>query len=256
MTILTSDDFSRRADEVVRDYVSTMVLVDDQWPEHGLLPPIPLEELSDVPEVDEGSRASTWSEKEKNDSVYGHPPVATPTEAPDSEPQLLDIEKDAIDKGIVFTGLRFDRKKRQLAQELAREADVLVLDWNLLGTDEGAEALDMIETLARDPRSPKFVYIFTGKTDRENARARITERIKSTDNYGWEEKDLDKQGRTFSVGPLIFAFGKTTVPISLPSIIIEDNSAHSLKILFTNFLIPISSDTIPIFFAIISLRIS
>lgn len=218
----TSMPFSKRAEKVVRDYLGTMVLLDDQWPENVILKQeeetTPATATTDdeksteevTPEEvleDESNHDDEAFEELDADEItdsYQETPVPDTQEHLSDDIELLEIEKVAISEGIIFSALKYNAEKRENACLLVNRADILVLDWNLLGTDDGAESIVILKHLAQNVGGPRFVYIFTGKSEYSDIVEEISTSLTSIQPK-WKLEKLNDEGTDFRLGPLIFA---------------------------------------------------
>ncbi len=199
LDLTATEDFQSRAEKVIRGYIGTMVLLDDQWPERIALVqssedevPVGVDDLDDIPPPDEG------------DITYAKAPDPELMTRQQDDVSLLDIERKAIGEGIAFSGLHYTVDLKKSALRLAERADILVLDWNLLGKDEGAEALEILEHLAKSTGGPRFVYIFTGQSDATEIHEQVVQRFTAI-KPEWSERADTIDARDFQVGPLLFA---------------------------------------------------
>ena len=151
------DSFAQISQAVFRDYIRSAVIIDDEWPEHEIL-------ISDD-EVDESNSIAEETEDDYIDGVEAalSSEATVPPEAPSAEgldARILGRLRHALlRQGVLTCGLRYQRKDRKTAIDLARRADIVVLDWHLV-RDDGAEALEILKELQGD--ALRFVCIWTG----------------------------------------------------------------------------------------------
>lgn len=168
------ENFADISQAVFRDYVRSAVIIDDEWPEYEIL-------ISDN-QADESESIAEAEEGEELDTVAAalSDKAARPPEAPSVEQldaEILGRLRHALlREGVLTCGLRYQRKDRGTAIELARRADIVVLDWHLVGAD-GAEALEILKELLGD--SLRFVCIWTGRGRAAEVKEQLIESLSS-----------------------------------------------------------------------------
>ncbi len=179
-------EFKERAYSVVRDFIRTVLIIDDDWPDgtepipgdtlpapaDAFLPPtsaMSAEESADGQLSEPGGNGS-------EETPLMVPPALFSKEAPDSgQWTLLKIGSAVTKSGALFCGMRYAGAPlddlRRTAIELARRADVLILDWHLVGMVSD-DALAIIKSL-HDDGGLRFVCIYTGQERIGDVRAAI-----------------------------------------------------------------------------------
>lgn len=224
--------FEDRARAVLKDYIRSVVLIDDRWPEveHRKPDPVDPEMIDDAPEeleardldafqparsADERRPAAPEADHQNSDCAAS---VPTETEVEtanagsndasrtsNSEPdhELLHVRTAVMDSGIIFAGVRYvarDSSRREAAKKLALRSDVLILDWNLAGNDGGETALELLDELRERGSGPRFIYIFTQSDALEDIARGVRERLGATNQGDRKPEPID-----FSIGGLSFA---------------------------------------------------
>ncbi len=164
--------FDELAQNVLRGYLRSAVIIDDQWPETVVGEAV-------VDEIDE----STFVASEIPDGVgmeeIGDPaedmPPPRPADNPEDARLLADLQRALLQEGLLACGFRYTHQDRKVAVALARRADVVVLDWHLVD-DDGADALAILEELRRD-NELRFVFIFTGHGRIQEVREALKNRF-------------------------------------------------------------------------------
>jgi CheY-like chemotaxis protein len=148
--------YDELAQNVLRDYLRSAVIIDDQWPEMAV-GEADVDEPDESPLVDdEVSEDVVTEEFEK--SVSDVPPSRPPDNLEDAR-LLGKLQYSLLQEGLLACGFRYTHQARDIAIELARRADIVVLDWHLVG-DDGADALAILQKLQGNEL--RFVCIFTG----------------------------------------------------------------------------------------------
>ncbi|MCP4678891.1 MAG: hypothetical protein GY854_26065, partial [Deltaproteobacteria bacterium] len=192
------ESFAQISQAIFRDYIRSAVIIDDQWPEHEVV-------INDA-ELDESDLIADSEEDDEPDiAESGLTGKATrPRQAPSVEE--LDVEilgglrRALLREGVLTCGLRYQQEYRRTAIELARRADIVVLDWDL-GSGNGDEALKILKELQGD--SLRFVCIYTHWGRLEEVREILIENLSSAETSSeraWSEHGKD------DFGNLVIAF--------------------------------------------------
>jgi CheY-like chemotaxis protein len=181
MSETTGNDYKCMAEGVIRNYVRSVLFIDDEWPEiqdliaegeqdeSHLIPPEAVDDIEPevspevqrmVPDIESKDRAPRcFSAKCAGDST------------------LLEFRQAVKKEGILFTGLRYhSRDLFESTVKLAQRADIIILDWELMD-DDGAEAIRILKSLQNG--GLRFICIFTDKDKVEEVRERL---IRQLDN--------------------------------------------------------------------------
>jgi hypothetical protein len=174
MTV-TEATFQERAEDIVRDFIRSVLLIDDDWPEvadsalaEARPAPAsafgnPSARLSDPPFFSSGTAAS-------DAAIIGG-------ESPGDARRLLKIQKSVIDSGVLFSGIKYPGTGPEQIRKLAARADVLILDWHLrAGSDDSSDALSVLHQLNIDG-GLHFVCIYTGHGDAAAVKADIVTKL-------------------------------------------------------------------------------
>lgn len=216
------DDLAR---QVVRDFIRTVVLIDDEWPERR-------QEADNEEAPAEGeSKALTEAPQEKLGVAAGAAPASAP-EADEiaSESQgevlvppnrtreagleLLDVERAVLEGGVLFSGFRYTAAREGAAILLARKSDVVILDWELL-SDGGHAALRILRVLSST--GLHFVCIFTGHDKPSTVKEQI-----SSDAQISNGRPAIGTAADFRIGSLIVAIrNKPGLPVDGNDLIVE-----------------------------------
>jgi len=191
--------YRERARAVLKDYIRSVVLIDDRWPEveRQDLPPEAIDPsiIDDMPvqlEIEDdvlgpGATIDAGADELDSEGVEVLPGDAESTKYDGSEDvtvetmattselrddhELLHVKTAVMGSGIIFSGVRYvakDKERCEAARKLALRSDVLILDWNLAGNDGGEAALALLKVLRQRGSGPRFIYVFT--QDSELAR--------------------------------------------------------------------------------------
>lgn len=190
MTDSNQLSFEARSRKVALEYVNTVVLLDDDWPEFGHATP------QEPAEIDPGLIEEGPGFLPEVGEAEAAVPSASAASAPGASRLLRDVERSVVSQGIAFTGLKYSKDKAGLALRLIRRAEIVVLDWNLLERDDGAEALELLAELRKHPSGPRFILVFTGQTLLDAVRRRIVEVLGPAQTQNDEE---------FRCGSFVFA---------------------------------------------------
>lgn len=141
---------------VLRGYLRSAVIIDDQWPETVIG-----EEHTD--DIDESALIEDRVPEDGTDEPFAQAasdaPPLRPPDNPEDARLLAELQQSLLRSGLLACGFRYTHQARDIAVELARRADIVVLDWHLI-EDDGADALDILEQLRGN--GLRFVCIFTG----------------------------------------------------------------------------------------------
>lgn len=171
-----SHDFSGRAKKIIGDYFKSAILIDDYWPAYN-------ERVEILTSTDDLSSAETEAEIESLDEdvpsgvqaklATAMPPISK-TNASNVAERLLKIQDHFTKKGIICTGFRYTDQEKQFAPILAKNADIVILDWNFAG-DNGVGALEILRALKDEQL--RFICIFTDEIDLISIKNRILAEI-------------------------------------------------------------------------------
>lgn len=166
--------FDDEAKQVVRDFVRSVLLIDDDWPDRGNPETVEVVAAPASVFVDPAAADDSLSDGSSAGATEGLPPR---TEHADSL-RLLQIEKVVLKSGALFSGFRYGSSSngnpaelQRLACRLAQRADVVILDWHLVGTSF-AEALSIVEHLYND-KGLHFICVYTGQEQVSEVRESI-----------------------------------------------------------------------------------
>jgi hypothetical protein len=164
--------YMERAKEVIKAHVGSAVLIDDDWVD-GTSVSVPDAEES-APEREGTLDVPGWGFGVEAD-------IAVKPNADLSEPtfsaELCLLKESALEKGLLFSGLRYNVGRFEIACKLCRHADIIVLDWNLRGEDAGEEAVRLLKAISREHATPVFVCVFTGQTSLDIVKEQIVDAV-------------------------------------------------------------------------------
>jgi hypothetical protein len=150
----TPSTYDELAQEVLRGYLRSAVIIDDQWPEI-VIGAESVEEPDESAFIDDRIPADI----EAVESAVSDVPPSRPPDNPRDAQLLADLQRSLLREGLLACGFRYTHQARCVAIELARRADIVVLDWDL-ANDDGADALVILQELRGNEL--RFVCIFTG----------------------------------------------------------------------------------------------
>lgn len=199
------DDLAR---DVIRDYVRSAVIIDDQWPEPGVGESLAEEPPDESGLVDDEIPEVAIGRVDDSEDL-------APTRPADNEQDallLIDLQQSLLTEGLIACGFRYTHKVRDKAIELARRADIVVLDWHLTG-DDGTDALEILRELLGNEL--RFICIFTGHGSVAEVRQTLNDQLgKVTPDSGLADlcignlviairnkKGIDQETPNFTVGP-------------------------------------------------------
>lgn len=197
-------DFDDGAKQVVRDFIRSVLLIDDDWPdrsspESAEVVAAPASVFVDPTKVDD-----SLSESSSADAPLATPPMTSHAD----RHRLLQIEKVVLKSGALFSGFRYGSSPvgdpaelQRLACSLAQRADVVILDWHLVGTSFD-EALSIVEHLYKD-KGLHFICVYTGQEQVSQVRESI--KVKLNQEPIGNERD-------FRIDHLNFAIRNKTSP--------------------------------------------
>jgi hypothetical protein len=189
--------FAEIGQEVFREYVRSAVIIDDQWPENVFTEEEPevLEEVNGVedhePDVDDADLAGI--------AVSPRGIFRADIGPNDDGKFLSDLQRALLRDGVLTCGLRYQQTGRDTAVSLARSADIVVLDWDLVH-DDGTEALEILGRLGEPLR---FICILTGQDEVKAIRKKLETALGGSEST-WQ-KASKKQMADFRLGSLVFA---------------------------------------------------
>lgn len=172
----TEANFQERAEDIVRDFIRSVLLIDDDWPEVAdsplaetqPAPPAsafgnPSARLSDPPFFSSGTAAS-------DAAIIGG-------ESPGDAKRLLKIQKSVIGAGVLFSGIKYPGSGPEQIRRLAARADVVILDWHLVPrSEDSSDALAVLHQLNIDG-GLHFVCVYTGEGDAAAVKADIVKKL-------------------------------------------------------------------------------
>lgn len=162
--------YQELAKAVLRDYLRSAVIIDDQWRDSA----------NDLEEggIDESDLiADEWIDDGLSpypDGTQGDLAPPRPVHNIEDTRLLVGLQQALVGAGLLACGFRYTRQARSTAIELARRADIVVLDWHLAG-DDGAEALKILADLRGNDLT--FVCIFTGHGRVQEVRQALLEQL-------------------------------------------------------------------------------
>lgn len=164
---MSTDGFKRHCREIVRRFLLTAVVVDDELSVAGD-PPIP-----DHPTPPDGGVSRRRE------------PAAPELQTPPPRPLLVDpITRSFAQQGMVcgVVSPHEPANHEILAKAVAR-ADIVILDWRLNPTS-GEDALPLLKRILTEdqPRRLRLIAFYTGEPDHEKIRDRIVESLNGIDS--------------------------------------------------------------------------
>ena len=185
---------------LLREYVQSVLFIDDEWPdlteifekevpdESDLIPTTDIDDI-DI-EADNGKSQSrnkttalekigtkngvTISTSDNKDPRMDEKPKGLATKL-SGDASLLEFERDATKKGILFSGLTYRKKEHHdTVIELASRADIIVLDWEL-ASDNGREAISILKRLIGT--GLRFICMFTQEEGLSQIKRHIIESL-------------------------------------------------------------------------------
>lgn len=240
------ETYDQLAQGVLKDYLRSAVIIDDQWPEATAekadseaepreTTPKEAEttpeggaedELDESPLIDD-QLADDFDEGDTTPAEAVEP--SSPQNNPDDARLLAELRRSLVREGLLACGFRYTHQERHIAIELARRADIVVLDWHLVD-DDGAEALAILEELQKD--ALRFVCIFTGHGRIPEVRKALEDRLGKA-SLSQEDSEADLR-----IGNLVLAIrNKGTLSESDTEFIIEPGNLlrEALEGLATNY---------------------
>lgn len=176
----TEASFEQRAEHVVRDFVRSVLLIDDDWPEaqeHSDIGPAPAGAFVDP-------SASAVSLTESTATYTAADPTIIGAVQPGDAKRLLRIQKSVKDEGVLFCGVKYPGAGMDQIRKLAARADIVILDWHLLGvSDDGSDALAILKQL-HDDNGLHFVCMYTGQGRAADVKASILRRLNAAAEGG------------------------------------------------------------------------
>lgn len=147
------ETFDELAQSVLRNYLRSALIIDDQWPE-GPVSDLKAETPDESALIDDQSPDSIEPSPVSDPTQTSRPP-----DNPEDAQLLTKLQRALLKAGLLATGIRYSSQNRDLATRLASCADIVVLDWHLVG-DEGSEAIEILKEL--QGQDLRFICIFTG----------------------------------------------------------------------------------------------
>ena len=164
--------YDELAQNVLRDYLRSAVIIDDQWPEAAWDEPA-------LSSLDESELVEDKIPDDVEDEDVGRPPMEVlpprPSKNREDARLLADLQRSLLQEGLLACGFRYTHEARDVAIDLARRADIVVLDWHLVD-DDGDDALTILEELRGNEL--RFVCIFTGHGRIEEVRKALEDRFR------------------------------------------------------------------------------
>ncbi len=148
--------YDELAQNVLRDYLRSAVIIDDQWPETAV-GEAGVDEADESMLVDDSNPDDIGMEDVAEPAVDVSPP--RPVDNLEDARLLAELQRSLLQAGLIACGFRYTHQARDTAIDLARRADIVVLDWHL-ADDDGADALAILEKLRGNEL--RFICIFTG----------------------------------------------------------------------------------------------
>lgn len=146
-------DYAELAHNILRKYLRSAIIIDDQWPDAQVAE-------ADIDEPDESDLIEDEDPLELTDEAFTPTALVPKPESNPADARLLaELQKSLLQDGLLACGFRYRHQDRDLAVSLAQSADMVVLDWHLVG-DDGAEALSILDRLVGNEL--RFICIFTG----------------------------------------------------------------------------------------------
>ncbi len=223
---LEPETYDDLAQSVLRDYLRSAVIIDDQWPET-------VGGEADVDELDESMLVTDEIPDDVGIENVGDPardiPPPRPADNPKDARLLADLQRALLQEGLLACGFRYTHQNRKVAVALARRADIVVLDWHLVD-DDGADALAILEEL-RD-NELRFVCIFTGHGRIQEVRQALEDRL------GKASGTLKAEGPDLRIGNLVIAIrNKKGLAEEAPGLTVEPGKmlAEALRGLVSNY---------------------
>jgi hypothetical protein len=223
-------DYHGRAKRIIERFVRTAVLIDDDWP--ALAEVVERLELIDSKraEADSPVRPMQAAESEVENEVEDDDsglkqggadvfvknmldirnvgasgsalsPVVAGTTV--SAARLLQIQDDFVRRGVIFTGVKYTKADEARGPRLAKNADILILDWNFAG-DSGAGAMKILRELNQDGQL-RFVCIFTDQRNLLEIKNAILRTVFGKENDADERLD-------FPIANFVFTLRHKPVP--------------------------------------------
>ncbi len=162
--------FSELSRSIFRKYVRSAVIIDDRWPGEGIVP------------ADDQKAFDSSEEVREDDAMEDVGPpgeVAVPSyrrdaEAEDDTDLLRVLQRALLREHVITCGVRYKQREHETAINLARRADIVVLDWYLVSDDGGKQALEILDALMDG--ALRFICIYTGQGRVKEVRNALDER--------------------------------------------------------------------------------
>jgi hypothetical protein len=160
--------FQEMSKEIFRAYVRSALIIDDQWPEREVVEgDSETGELDLLPEQTDEAELDVY---ETDLAAEGRvPPIPSNKDEIDAA-MLGELRRALMLEGVLTCGLRYRQTDRGIAIELAKRADMVVLDWHLVN-DEGDEAIKVLGPLLGE--CLRFVCIWTGQGKVSQVKERL-----------------------------------------------------------------------------------
>lgn len=187
----TASGFQTYSRKVAANFLQTVVVVDDR-PETIVRPktdPAPVQATAIIAPVGRGSRGGAVAPAAPTGAAGGTAPAGS--FEPDENLYIKNLNEAFAEKGIICGVLRplatlADRRKIiSAAEQAAKRADIVILDWKMEGeTEEGATALQIIEgvfkgdnagrdTPYQEPGRLRLIAVYSQNPDLPNIIDRI-----------------------------------------------------------------------------------
>lgn len=172
-------DYSGRAKMIIGSYIKSAILIDDYWPAYNERGEI-LVATDDISGTEVEADVEFCEEEvlsETGAALKTAMPIVATNNASDVAVRLLKIQDCFTKKGIICTGFKYTDQEKQFAPILAKNADIVILDWNFAG-DKGVGAVEILKEL-KDGQL-RFICIFTDDPNLITIKKRILEDVCST----------------------------------------------------------------------------
>ena len=177
-------DFKNRAKKVIGQYIKSAILIDDDWPDLSELESrIALDASTEAGEHEVETEADQLETNETQAEIFISA-VGAPTSFPvhavasssrvSEATRLLKIQDFFLKEGVICTGFKYKTSDKDRAPKLAKNADIVILDWNF-GNDGGAGAVGILKALTDGHL--RFICIFTDQPDLSVIKKRILEDV-------------------------------------------------------------------------------
>ncbi|GBC59595.1 hypothetical protein DENIS_0534 [Desulfonema ishimotonii] len=208
-----TDEFQQTSENIVKDYIRSVLFVDDDWPEDNPQKKVSdsTREFSESLQSDDSVSAYD-SETITDESDLIDDEASEDIDAASSEQdkfpdmpsaaansQLLGFKESVTGEGIIFQGIAYRKSHHEkIIVDLASRADIVVFDWELVWKDKGRETLSILQELV-NKGGLRFICIFTNKQRVHEIKERIKERL--SDEKPDSSEDVDKANSDGEIKP-------------------------------------------------------